>query len=151
MRFTDVRRVGARPEELWDALHDREVLEATIPGCDRLIPLGDREYAAILTAHVGGHEDTYRGLLDLTDVHSGVEVRLALSGRGKCGTLEVEVDLRLEPSPTVGTTLVRYDVRAWVDGLAQAGRARARSIGAHLVAGVIDDLHAVLDGSSVAV
>jgi carbon monoxide dehydrogenase subunit G len=112
MQFTDVRRVAARPADVWDALHDREVLAATIPGCDRLIPLGEGEYAAIVSAPVDGDTDTYRGLLTLTDTWPGTELHVSLAGRGRCGTLEVDVRVRLERDSTTETTQVRYDARA---------------------------------------
>jgi carbon monoxide dehydrogenase subunit G len=32
MRFTDVRHMATEREDVWEALHDREVLRAAIPG-----------------------------------------------------------------------------------------------------------------------
>ncbi len=67
MRYTDEHHVAGEPDDVWQALHDPEVLSASIPGCERLIPLGDQEYVAILTVRT----DTYRGLLTVTDTAPG--------------------------------------------------------------------------------
>lgn len=112
MRFTDVRRVAARPAEVWDALHDREALRASIPGCERLIPLGADEYVAILAVAA----DTYRGLLTIIDAQPGSELILKLDGRGRTSTLEVGVDVRLEEGPAPDTTSLVYDARVHVGG-----------------------------------
>ena len=39
MRFSDVRHVPAPAEDVWTALHDRDVLHMAIPGCERLSPV----------------------------------------------------------------------------------------------------------------
>src|SRR4051794_27658798 len=111
MRFTDVRHVAGQPADVWQALHDREVLRAGVPG--RLIELGDDEYVAILADHA----ETYRGLLCVVDRAPGSDLTVQLAGRGRCGTLEVALDMRLRDGGVPGTTALLCDVRVHVDGV----------------------------------
>src|SRR3954471_8399823 len=113
MRYTGVRRVSGPRADVWQVLHDREVLRAGIPGCERLIPLGDHEYVAILA----GRSETYRGLLTVVDGSPGTELRVELAGRGRCGTLEVAIDVQLCDGGPAGTTSVLCDARVHVDGV----------------------------------
>src|SRR5690242_16938218 len=125
MRFTDVRHMAAEPEHVWEALHDREVLRAAIPGCEHLSPLGTTgEYAAVLAARVGRLADTYRGSFSISDTVPGTALAVAVAGRGRCGTLEVDLRVRLDDGPCAGTTSLVYDAHARVGGLvARLGRA----------------------------
>jgi carbon monoxide dehydrogenase subunit G len=107
MRFTDVRRVAARRAEVWDALHDRDALAESIPGCERLIPLGDGEYVAIMA--VRSH--TFRCLLTVADTSLGSELTVTLDGRGRSGTLEAAVEVKLDDGPMPDMTSLAYDAR----------------------------------------
>ena len=75
MRFTDVRHVPAPAEDVWTALHDREVLRMAIPGCERLSPVSAGRYAATLAARVGRLADTYRGTFAIEDTDPGLGAR----------------------------------------------------------------------------
>ena len=116
MRYTDEHHVAGEPGDVWQALHDPEVLSASIPGCERLIPLGDQQYVAILTVRT----DTYRGLLTVTDTAPGSQLTVELDGRGRHHTLEVGLDVRIEDGPASGTTCLAYDARVHVGGPAGA-------------------------------
>src|SRR6476659_8362790 len=85
MRFTDVRHVPASAGEVWTALHDRQVLHAVIPGCERLSPVGAGRYSATLAARVGRLADTYHGTFTIEDTCPGSELVVAVVGRGRWG------------------------------------------------------------------
>src|SRR4051812_15350551 len=116
MQFTDVRHVAASAEDVWTALHDREVLRAAIPGCERLSPVSAGRYAATLAARVGRLADTYRGSFVIEDTLPGSELVVSVSGRGRCGTLELDLRVRLEEGRSRGTTALAYDAHARVGG-----------------------------------
>ena len=67
MRFTDVRHVPAPAEDVWTALHDREVLRMAIPAASGCSPVSAGRYAATLAARVGRLADTYRGTFAIDD------------------------------------------------------------------------------------
>ena len=96
MRFTDVRHLPASAGEVWTALHDREVLQAVIPGCERLSPVGAGRYSATLAARVGRLADTYHGTFAIADTCPGSELVVSVAGRGRCGTLELDLCVRLD-------------------------------------------------------
>ncbi len=141
MRFTDVRQVPAPADELWMTLHDREALQAAIPGCERLSPLGAGEYAAVLAARVGRFADTYRGTFTIDDTIPGSELMVSVSGRGRFGTLEVDLRVRLEESSQRDTTALRYDAQARVGGMvSHLGRAPLTVAGGHITGCFFRDL-----------
>jgi uncharacterized protein len=141
MRFTDVRQVPAPAAEVWTALHDSEVLRAAIPGCERLSPTGAGRYSATLAARVGRLADTYRGTFAIDDTHPGSELVVSISGRGRCGTLELDLRVRLSEGRTPGTTALAYDARARVGGLvARLGSAPLTIAGGHITGCFFRDL-----------
>jgi carbon monoxide dehydrogenase subunit G len=133
--------MAAEPEELWEALHDREVLRAAIPGCEQLSPLGTGEYAAVLAARVGRLADTYRGSFSISDTVPGTALAVAVAGRGRAGTIEVDLRVRLDDGPCSGTTSLVYDAHARVGGLvARLGRTPLTVAGGHITGCFFRDL-----------
>lgn len=149
MRFSDVRQVAASTDEVWRALHDREVLHRAIPGCERLSPAGAGQYSASLAARVGLLADTYVGSFAIEDTHPGSELLVSVSGRGRCGTLELDLHVRLDDGLAPGTTTLAYDARARVGGLvSRLGRATLTVAGGHITAYFFRDLERVLRSRS---
>jgi carbon monoxide dehydrogenase subunit G len=145
MRFTDVRHVPAPAEDVWTALHDHEVLRMAIPGCERLSPVSTGRYAATLAARVGRLADTYRGTFAIDDTFPGSELLVSVSGRGRCGTLDLELRVRLDEGRSRGTTALAYDAHARVGGLvARLGRAPLTVAGGHITGCFFRDLERAL-------
>ena len=145
MRFTDVRHVAAPAEDVWTALHDREVLRMVIPGCERLHPVSAGQYAATLAARVGRLADTYKGTFAIDDTDPGSELVVSVSGRGRCGTLELDLRVRLDEGRTQGTTSLANAAQASVGGLvARLGRAPLTLAGGHITGCFFRDLERAL-------
>jgi uncharacterized protein len=141
MRFTGERHVDTPVEQVWAALHDSEVLRATIPGCEELVPLDAGRYAATLAARVGPVADTYRGAFSIEDLHPGSELRVRVEGRGRCGRLELDLRVRLAAGRRPGATALRYDAHTKVSGLvARLGTATLTVVGGHLTGCFFRDL-----------
>jgi len=141
MRFTDVRHMSAPTGKVWMALHDSEVLHAAIPGCQRLSPVGDGQFSATLAARVGRLADTYRGTFCIEDTWPGSELVVSIAGRGRCGTLELDLRVRLDEGFTPGTTALFYDAHARVGGLvARLGQAPLTVAGGHITGCFFRDL-----------
>ena len=141
MRFTDVRHVPASAGEVWTALHDREVLLAVIPGCERLSPVGAGRYSATLAARVGRLADTYHGTFAIEDTCPGSELVVSVAGRGRFGTLELDLCVQLEEGFEPRTTALVYDARARVSGLvSRLGRAPLSLAAGHITACFFRDL-----------
>jgi carbon monoxide dehydrogenase subunit G len=141
MRFVDMRQVQAPVADVWAALHDGEVLRRVIPGCERLHPLGNGEYAATLAARVGRLADTYRGTFAIDDRRSGSDLLVTVTSRGRCGRLELDLDVRLREGPAPHVTLLAYDAQARVGGLvARLGQVPLTLAGGHITAAFFRDL-----------
>jgi carbon monoxide dehydrogenase subunit G len=141
MRFVDMRQVQAPVSEVWAALHDSEVLRRVIPGCERLHSVGQGEYAATLAARVGRLADTYRGTFSIDDVRGGSDLVVTVTSRGRCGSFELDLDVRLREGSSAHTTLLAYDAHARVGGLvARLGRGPLTLAGAHITAAFFREL-----------
>ncbi len=141
MRFSGLREVSAPVEVVWAALHDSEVLRAAIPGCERLAPVGPQRYSATLAARVGPVADTYRGAFAIEDLCPGAELQVVVDGRGRCGQLRLDLWVELAVGLGGGTTSLRYDAEAGVQGLvARLGSTTLTVAGAHLTGCFFRDL-----------
>lgn len=133
MRFSDVRHVQAPAAQVWSALHDSDVLRVAIPGCERLSPVGTGRYSATLAARVGRLADTYRGTFAIDDASPGSELVVSVAGRGRCGTLELDLRVRLDAGFAPETTALSYDADARVSGLVgRLGRTPLTVAGGHI-------------------
>ncbi|MEO7350538.1 MAG: SRPBCC domain-containing protein [Marmoricola sp.] len=141
MRFSDVRQITAPVAEVWAVLHDTETLLATIPGCERLSPLGSGRYSATLAARVGRLADTYRGTFAIDDTCPGSELVVCVAGHGRCGSLELDLRVRLHEGFAPATTALVYDARARVSGLVgRLGRTPLTVAGGHITGCFFRDL-----------
>jgi carbon monoxide dehydrogenase subunit G len=140
MRFSGEREVPAPIERVWAALHDGEVLRASIPGCEDLVPLRDGVYAATLTARVGPVLATYRGTFSIEDLRSGREIRVGVDGRGRCGRLDADLRVVLTTGRPA-TTVLSFDAAAAVSGLvARLGNGSMTLAGHHFTGCFFRDL-----------
>ena len=139
MRFTGERELATSVEQVWEALHDPEVLRAAIPGCEELVPLGAGRFAARLAVRVGPVADSYRGSFDIEDVRDGEALVVRIEGKGRFGRLAV--DLRVDLVEAGGGSFLRYDARASVSGfVARVGTPTMAVVGGHLTGVFFRDL-----------
>ena len=147
MRFNGEREVPGPVGRVADALHDREVLRAIIPGCEELVPIDAGLYAASLAARVGPVADVYRGTFSVEDVGPGAVIRVRVAARGRCGRLDVDLSVTLSPGSRAGTSALRYDADATVRGLvSRLGTATLTVAGNHFTGGFFRQLERSLRG-----
>jgi uncharacterized protein len=140
MRFNGERQVQTPVEQVWEALHDSDVLRASIPGCEELVPLDTGLYAATLAARVGPVADTYRGTFSIEDVRPGSELRVRVDGRGRFGRLQLDLRVSLAGGRS-GATALQYDASATVSGfVSRVGNAAMSIAGGHLTGRFFHDL-----------
>jgi len=149
MRFTDVRQVEAPVADVWAALHDRDVLRKILPGCQQLSPVGTGRYSATLSAGVGRLVDTYRGTFAIEDIRPGSELLVSVASRGRCGSLELDLHVRLDEAFAPAATALAYDARARVGGLvSRLGRAPLTVAGGHITEAFFTDFARVMRSRS---
>ncbi len=122
MEMLGEARLAAPREQVWLALNDPRVLQASIPGCESLQGSGDDAFHASVVSSIGPVKARFAGKLILSKVQAPRSYTLRAEGSGGAAGFakaDIEVSLEaLEPS----LTLLRYKVQATVGGkLAQLG------------------------------
>ena len=106
----------------WRALNEVQLLQGSIPGCERIVANGTGGYDVAIKAAIGPVNARFKGSMVLTDVEapSSYTIRFEAQG-GPAGFARGEARVSLsEVSPR--QTLMRYVVSAQVGGrLAQVG------------------------------
>lgn len=121
MDMTGTQKIEAKPEVVWTALLDPEVLKDCIPGCTALEGSPEEGYTATVTQKVGPVKATFNGAVQLTNIRPGEGCKIEGSGKaGPAGHASGSADVSLSPDGD-GTTL-DYAVEAKVGGkIAQLG------------------------------
>jgi uncharacterized protein len=114
-------RIPAPRQRVWEALNDPEILKASIPGCEELNRLSDRDLEAKVRAKVGPVSATFNGKVTLSDLNPPESYRIAGEGKGgAAGFAKGGADVALAEDGT--DTILRYNAKADVGGkLAQIG------------------------------
>ena len=103
------------PEQVWQALHDRALLAAALPGARRLQPTGEDEYAIVVDVGVGAIKGTYEGAFSLTDQLAPEACTVRASASGHPGTVQAVARMRLTAKGDDGAVLA-YDADANLTG-----------------------------------
>jgi carbon monoxide dehydrogenase subunit G len=128
MEITGEYLVPASQQQVWDALNDPAVLQASIAGCQQLEKVSDTEFAAIVTTRVGPVSATFRGSVNLSDLDPPRGYTLV--GRGQGGAAGfAKMSSRVSLVPQGDQTLLRYTAQAEIGG-------KLASVGSRLVQAV---------------
>jgi carbon monoxide dehydrogenase subunit G len=120
--MTGEYRIPAPRDKVWAALNDPAILKASLPGCESLERVSDREFAATVAAKVGPVRAKFNGQVTLSDLHPPESYKISGEGKGgAAGFAKGGADVRLvEESPEA--TVLSYTAKADVGGkLAQLG------------------------------
>lgn len=102
-------------QNIWDALHDPEILKGAIPGCESLTHLGNGEYDVVMKLGVAAVKGEYTGKVKLEDVEHGSHYILLAEGSGSPGHVKAKMDCKLSPNEK-GCTL-EWNCDAEVGGM----------------------------------
>ena len=121
MDMTGERRIAATRQTVWEALNDPAILQASIPGCDKLEKLSDTEMQATAAVKVGPISGRFSGKVHLADLDP--PNGYTISGEGQGGVLGfAKGGAKVHPADDGSGTLLQYEVNAQVGGkLAQLG------------------------------
>jgi hypothetical protein len=121
MHITESRSIAARPDQVWTALFDPEVLKACIPGCESLTGSLSEGYEAVVVQKVGPVSARFTGLVKMSDVVEGQAVTISGEGKGGAAGFAKGGSKVILAAEGEGT-LLSYDVDVSVGGkLAQLG------------------------------
>ena len=124
MEMQGNRRLAVTQQQAWEALNDPEVLKACIPGCDKVEPTGENQYAVGMAVRVGPVASRFSGRITLADVLPPNSYTLSFEGQGGAagfgkGTAKVAL---APPAEGAGCELT-YTAQAQVGGkIAQVGQ-----------------------------
>lgn len=122
MQFAGQYHLPGKPQTVWSALNDPEVLKACIPGCQTLDRTDHTHFVASARLKIGPMNSTFKGTITLTDMDP--PRRCVLTGQGQGGVAgfakgSAEINL----TPAEAGTMLSYTAKANVGGkLAQIGQ-----------------------------
>jgi carbon monoxide dehydrogenase subunit G len=121
MDMTGQYRIPAPREQVWAALNDPAMLKASLPGCETLEKLSDREFAATVIAKVGPVKAKFNGNVTLSNLNPPEGYTISGEGKGgAAGFAKGGADVRLTEDGDI--TVLTYTAKADVGGkLAQLG------------------------------
>ena len=121
MDMTGEYRIPASREKVWQALNDPETLKASLPGCESLEKVSDKEFAATVVAKVGPVKAKFNGNVTLSNLNPPESYTISGEGKGgAAGFAKGGADVRLAEDGEA--TVLIYTAKADVGGkLAQLG------------------------------
>lgn len=151
MKISGTNVVPHPVDRVWDALLDPRVLEATIPGCQKLEATGEHEYGMTVTAGVAAVKGTYSGRCTLSELADRESLVMTLTGSGAPGTVEAVVGVGFDDLGAEGTR-ISYDADATVGGMVGGvGQRMLASVSKRLAAEFFGNVGAAIDAPPVVV
>jgi uncharacterized protein len=124
MEMQGNRHLAVTQQQAWDALNNPEVLKTCIPGCDKVEPTGENQYAMGMSVKVGPVSAKFNGKIRLQDVMPPDSYTINFEGNGGAagfGKGSAKVNLAA-PAQGSGCELA-YTAQAQVGGkIAQVGQ-----------------------------
>ena len=108
-------KVALGREQVWCLLNDPEVLQEVIPGCEKLVRIGEDKYELALGLLIGSVSGNYTGSVELSDKKPLDYYDLKLVGEGSIGFVKGGAHFTLTEEGS--DTLISYDGEAEVGGL----------------------------------
>ena len=116
------RQLAVTQQQAWDALNDPAVLKACIPGCDKVEPTGENQYAIGMALKIGPVSAKFSGKINLSDINPPTSYKINFEGQG--GTAGFgKGDSAVTLTPNADGCELAYAVHASVGGkIAQLGQ-----------------------------
>lgn len=115
MKITGTVSVAAPRERVWEALNDPAILSKVIPGCEKLEPTGEDEYAITQSVGIASIRGRYTGKMAIRDKNPPESSQLKFEGKGPGGFVNGTSKVTLTGRDDK-TDLV-YDAEVQVGGL----------------------------------
>jgi carbon monoxide dehydrogenase subunit G len=126
MEFKGKYEIPAAADAVWVALHEPEILAASIPGCEGVEKISETDFRVRATIKIGPVKARFEGKVHLEKISApeGAVHALILRGEGQggaAGFARGQAEVRL--SADDGGTVLEYDAKASIGGrLAQVGQ-----------------------------
>lgn len=116
------RQLAVTQQQAWDALNDPAVLKACIPGCDKVEPTGENQYAIGMALKIGPVSAKFSGKINLSDINPPTSYKINFEGQGGPAGFG-KGDSAVTLTPNADGCELAYTVHASVGGkIAQLGQ-----------------------------
>lgn len=116
------RQLAITQQQAWDALNDPTVLKACIPGCNKVEPSGDNQYAIGMALKIGPVSAKFSGNITLSDINPPASYKINFEGQGGPAGFG-KGDSAVTLTPNADGCELAYTVHASVGGkIAQLGQ-----------------------------
>ena len=124
MEMQGSRHLAVTQQQAWDALNDPGVLKVCIPGCEKVEPSGENQYAIAMGVKVGPVAAKFAGRIQLQEVLPPNSYTLAFEGNGgAAGFGKGSAKVQLAPPAEGAGCELTYTAQAQVGGkIAQVGQ-----------------------------
>jgi hypothetical protein len=122
MEMQASRTLAVTQQQAWDALLDPQVLQACIPGCEKMDATGENQYTAVSVVRIGPVAAKFNAKVALSDVNAPDSCTISFDGNaGAAGFGKGTAKVKLAPQGE--HCELAYDVKAQVGGkIAQVGQ-----------------------------
>jgi len=115
MNLKGTYRVKGKPEQVWAALNDAEVLRQCTPGCRQMIAAGDDCFDVVIEIGIAAIKGRYTGQIKISDRVPNQCYTMAVSGTGTAGFMNATGLIRVGGQEN--DTVIEYAGEANVGGL----------------------------------
>ena len=120
MKLSGSYQINLEKQKVWEALNDPDILQKTIPGCEKFVKNSETEFTATATNKIGPFNASFTGDIELKDLNPPHSYKITGSGNSPVGFANGEALVTLENFE--GGTKLSYTVEANVGGkIAQVG------------------------------
>ena len=121
MKLNDEIHINATREQVYAALNNPDILQRSIPGCERIERISETELKATVVAKIGPIKAKFKGQVILSDLNPPESYTISGEGNGGgAGFAKGGAKVFLKDNGVA--TVLRYEVQAEVGGkLAQLG------------------------------
>lgn len=136
MELSGSHTFKAPQQTVWEVLTDPEVLQRTLPGCQRFDRQDDGSYAVTLSIGIASIKGTYTGTVRLLNENPPDSYSLKVSAKGGVGFIDGQGDFVLSPTGESNRqTKLDYTGQAQVGGKIAGVGQRLLHAGANLIIG----------------
>lgn len=141
-------RIAARPEQVWAALNDVNVLKSCIPGCESLVATGDHAFNARVVTKIGPVKAGFDFVVTLTDLNPPKSYTINGKGQGgAAGFANGSAEVTLQADGT--DTILAYRAKAQIGGkLAQLGSRLVDATAAKLAGEFFQNFNNTVSGNA---
>ena len=121
MKLNGEIQIAASREQVYAALNDLDILQKSIPGCEKIEQISETELIATVVTRIGPIKATFKGQVTLSDLNPPSSYTISGVGKGgAAGFAKGGAKITLEEDGD--GTIMRYQVEVDVGGkLAQLG------------------------------